>query len=63
MSAPIIIPTPAESRWDGGQLVFQELLFQGDCPSRYALARLEHWRGDDGWLCYVSSRCRGDAGV
>ena len=48
MSAPIIIPTPAESRWDGGQLVFQELLFQGDCPSRYALARLEHWRGDDG---------------
>lgn len=48
MSAPIIIPTPAESRWDGGQLVFRNLLVRGDCPSTYALERLGYWKGDDG---------------
>ncbi len=48
MLAPIIIPTPAECRWDGGQLVFRNLVVQGDCPSEYALLRLGPWRGDDG---------------
>ncbi|HOG50206.1 MAG TPA: glycoside hydrolase family 20 zincin-like fold domain-containing protein [Lentisphaeria bacterium] len=48
MSAPIIIPTPVESHWDGGQLVFQKFFIEGKCTSEYALERLGRWLHDEG---------------